>query len=69
MKLIPEWRRSWRFFSMQAMALAVAVQSAWVVLPDEMRATLPDSWLRYLTIGLLVAGALGRLVDQGGAKS
>lgn len=69
MKLIPDWRRSWRFFSVQAMTVAGAVQIAWIALPEDMRATMPDSWLRYLTITLLVAGTIGRLVKQGEAKA
>lgn len=64
MKLIPEWKRCWRMFSVQAMLIAGAIQGAWAFLPPEMQATIPDNWLRVVTLGLLVFGVIGRLVDQ-----
>ena len=63
-QLIPQWRRSLRMFSVQAMVLAGAIQGAWVALPAEMRASVSDDWLRYITITLMVAGVVGRLVVQ-----
>lgn len=50
--------------SMQAMALALAVQGAWVALPREMIDSIPDAWVRLITISLLVLGIVGRLVVQ-----
>lgn len=64
MKLIPQWKRCLRMFSVQAMILAGAVQGAWASLPDEMKATVSDDWLRYGTIALMVLGVIGRLVVQ-----
>ena len=64
MKLIDNWKKSPGMFSMQAMGLAVAIQGAWEALPSEMLASIPDSWVRVLTIVLLVLGIIGRLVDQ-----
>ncbi|MDY0271907.1 MAG: hypothetical protein RBR37_05305 [Advenella sp.] len=64
MKLVPEWKRCLRMFSVQAMILAGAVQGAWASLPDEMKATVSDDWLRYGTIALMVLGVIGRLVAQ-----
>ena len=66
MKIIPQWRRAWRFFSVQAAAAAVilgampvetqaAVMGLFGVGPERMPAAL----------GLLMLAA--RLVDQGGA--
>lgn len=64
MKLVPEWKRCLRMFSVQAMILAGAVQGAWASLPDEMKATVSDDWLHYGTIALMVLGVIGRLVAQ-----
>lgn len=64
MRLIPEWRRAFRMFSVQCMVLAGALQAAWVALPAEMMATIPEDWMRGITIALLVLGTLGRLVKQ-----
>lgn len=63
-KLIPQWKRCLRMFSVQAMVLAGAIQGAWVALPPEMKASISDDWMRYITIALMVAGVIGRLVVQ-----
>ncbi|MFE3838591.1 hypothetical protein [Pseudogemmobacter sonorensis] len=65
MKLVRNARHAWRWFSMRAMAAAGAVQATWVLLPDDMRASVPANWVAVATIALLVAGTIGRLVDQG----
>ena len=41
MKLVDDAKQAWKWFSMQAMVLAVAVQGAWEVLPPEMKAGVP----------------------------
>ena len=64
MKLIDEWKQAYRLFSVQAMALAGAIQGAWVALPDDMKTSVPPGLVHWLTIGLLVFGMAGRLVDQ-----
>lgn len=64
MKLIPQWKRCLRMFSVQAMVLTGAVQGAWVALPAEMKASVSDDWMRYITIALMVVGVIGRLVVQ-----
>lgn len=63
MKPIPEWKRAWRMFSVQASAFIVA----WVALPAEQQSALaglfgiaPEN-----VPGVLAALAiLGRVVDQ-----
>lgn len=63
MKLVPQWRRAWRMFSVQASAVIVA----WVALPEAQQVALaglvgiqPDA-----VPGLLAALAiLGRVIDQ-----
>lgn len=63
-QLIPQWKRCWRMFSVQAMVLAGALQAAWAALPPEMMETIPEPWVRGITITLLVLGVIGRLVVQ-----
>lgn len=64
MKLIDEWRKGYRLFSVQAMALATALLGTWAALPEELRAGLPH-WVPNLAgIVILVAGIIGRLVQQ-----
>ena len=64
MTLISNWRKCLRMFSVQAMLVAGAIQGAWVFIPPEMQATIPDGWVRVLTIALLALGVIGRLVNQ-----
>ncbi len=64
LRLIEEWRQCWRMFSVQAMALATAIQGAWMFIPPQLQASIPPGWVKGITISLLVLGILGRLVDQ-----
>lgn len=63
-RLIPNWKRAWRMFSVQAQALAVAVLGGWQALPDDLRASIPPWAVVTLATGLLLAGIVGRLIDQ-----
>lgn len=64
MKLVANWRRAWRWISVQAMVLAGALQGAWMFVPDDLRASIPPGVVQGFTIVLLVLGVIGRLVDQ-----
>ena len=64
MKLVPEARRAWRWFSVQSMTLAGSLQGAWLAVPDDLRANVPKHLVHWITIALLVAGIVGRLVQQ-----
>ena len=64
MKLIDDWKQCWRWFSVQAMVLATAIQGAWMFIPPQLQASIPPGWVKTITISLLVLGILGRLVDQ-----
>jgi hypothetical protein len=66
MKLVENWHRLHRAFSMQAMALAAAIQATWPSIPDDLKATLPHHLVNVVSVVLLVAGIIGRMVDQGG---
>lgn len=64
MRLVPNWKRAWRWLSVQAMLLAVSLQGAWMAMPDEMRASVSPNVVQAFTIVLLVLGVIGRMVDQ-----
>jgi len=64
MKLVPDARDAWRWWSVRAMVAAGALQAAWVAIPDDLRVQVPDSLTTALTGALMVLGVLGRLVDQ-----
>ena len=63
-KLIPEAKSWWRMFSVQAMGVNTALLATWAALPDDMKATIPQSWVFGAAIVISVLGILGRLVDQ-----
>lgn len=64
MKLVDNARDAWRWFSVQAMALAVAIEGAWLAIPPDLKSRIPETWVDALTMGLLVLGIFGRLVKQ-----
>ncbi|WP_408951555.1 hypothetical protein [Lysobacter sp. Hz 25] len=67
MKLIDNWRHAWRFVSVQAMTVAIAMQGVWLNLPDDLRIHVPDRIAASVTAGLLILGLIGRLFQQRGA--
>jgi hypothetical protein len=67
MKLVPNARLAWRWFSMRLLALAATAQIAWETLPPEALAIIPVDWRGYITLGLVLLAMVGRLIDQGTA--
>ena len=68
MKLVPNARSAWKWFSVQCMGFALTVQTAWISIPDDLKASVPDVYLSIGTGALLALGIVGRLVDQGTAE-
>ncbi len=64
-RLVEDWRRAWRWFSVQAMAISAAVLGAWAVFPEDLKALLPSRAVQGLAAALLLIGIVGRVVDQG----
>ena len=64
MKLVSNWKSAWKWFSIQFVAAAGAVQLSVLAFPESVRAWLPDWLTHLLAVLLLVAAVLGRLVDQ-----
>jgi len=65
MRLVPNARKAWRWISMQAMGVAVALQGAWVFIPDDLKSRVGDDTAAWVTGALLALGMIGRLVKQG----
>lgn len=68
MTLVENAKESWKWFSMQAMTLAGALQGTWVTLPEDLKAQVPANAVHYATMVLVIAGIAGRLVKQNAAK-
>jgi RsiW-degrading membrane proteinase PrsW (M82 family) len=63
-KLVDNWKQAWKWFSVHCMTIAGAIHGAWLVLPDDMKASLPIKYVAALTVTLMLCGVAGRLVDQ-----
>ncbi len=63
-RLVENWKGAWRWFSLQAMALVVAVQGAWAAMPDDLKTHFPAWLVTAVSVGLLLLGIGGRLVKQ-----
>ncbi len=63
-RLVENWKEAWRWFSLQAMALVVAVQGAWAAMPDDLKQHFPSWLVTALSVSLLLLGIGGRLVRQ-----
>ena len=63
MKLVSNWKSAWRWMSVQFIALA----ALWESIPIEAKAVLDPSTQSSITLALLVAAGLGRMIDQGTA--
>lgn len=62
--LVPQWRKGWRFLSVQAAALNVAVLTAWASMSDDLKQALPAWLLPVLASGVLFIGAAGAFYNQ-----
>jgi len=66
-QLVPNVRKAWRWLSMQLLALAAIAEVAWATMPPDALAVIPPDWRGYISLGLVVAAMLGRVIDQGPA--
>lgn len=64
MKLVPDWRKAWSWFSVQALAVIMVLPIVWVGLPGDVKAWVPPSWQFWIFIVLGAAGIVGRVIDQ-----
>ena len=64
MKLIHEWKKAYRLQSVQAMSLLLAIQAAWPQIPDDIKAELPAHLMHWISVAMLIAGIVLRVVQQ-----
>lgn len=64
MKLVEDAKNSWKWFSMQAMTAAIAIQGSWMVIPSSLQNKVPENVVQWVTLGLLSLGVIGRLTSQ-----
>ena len=61
-RLIADWRRAYRLWSVRLSALGLAIMSAWPSIPQEVRELIPGQ--RWIAAAMFAAVILGRLVNQ-----
>lgn len=64
MELIPDWKQAYKFASMKLMGLASVFGSVWIMIPDDLRHRVPDSWAMGILVSMTVLGMIGRIVQK-----
>lgn len=64
LRLVQNWRRFMKWYSMHSMLLTIALLGAWAALPAKMQDAFSPMEIKLMAIALLVLGVGGRLVDQ-----
>ena len=64
MRLVPDWREAWKWFSVQAMAILAALPVVWMSLPADLKAHVPNEWGLVIFIIVAIGGIGGRVIDQ-----
>ena len=68
MKLHDDWKRAYRWFSVQAMSVTATFLVVWALIPEKMQDAFTPTELKVMAAGLLVLGIGGRLVKQPDSK-
>jgi len=69
MNLREDWNKAHKFISVQALSLLAAIQGVWPTIPDDLKASLPHSFLQWLTYGLMIVAVYGIMTKQGNLKN
>jgi di/tricarboxylate transporter len=64
MRLVPDWRSAWRWFSVQALAILAVLPMVWLNLPPDLKSYIPKEWGLAIVCLVAVAGIAGRVIDQ-----
>lgn len=64
MKLVKDSRDAWRWYSTQALLVLAAIPHVWIELPPELKATVPEDWMRWIITAVAVGGIVGRVISQ-----
>lgn len=63
-RLIPHWKKAWKLFSMQAMALSSTMLATYTALHDKLQDALPVELVVSVAVGILILGMVGRITSQ-----
>jgi sorbitol-specific phosphotransferase system component IIBC len=65
MKLITNWRKCWKFLSVQLMAVGSGISATYATMYQQLKDTIDPKMMAMITAGVFVAGILGRVISQG----
>lgn len=68
MKLVDDWKKAWKWFSVHALILAGLIPSVWIELPADLKSSIPAGAMSAITAVIALCGVIGRLVSQGKAQ-
>lgn len=68
LKLVSDWKKAYKWFSVQANLIALALPAAWTALPDDFQNAIPGGVVTAMSAAALIA-LVGRIVDQGGGAA
>lgn len=75
MKLIPDWRAAWRFWSVQLGLIGTALAGifiafpdaalyAWALLPQDLKSFVPARFMPLIGVAVFVTSLIARIVKQ-----
>ena len=75
MKLIDDWKKAWRLWSVQLNIITIIILAilndlpshiiaSWSLLPEEIKSQIDKEVIAYVTMGLVILNILSRLVSQ-----
>ncbi len=64
MKLVDDWRKAWKWFSVHALVIAGILPTVWLELPSDLKASIPPGMMSTITAIIAACGVIGRLVSQ-----
>jgi hypothetical protein len=64
MRLTEDWKDAWKWFSVQLPIVNTAFLATWAVLPAKFQDILPVGVVIGIAVALLIAGVVGRVINQ-----
>ena len=63
-ELVRNYKKAWKWFSVQAMIASAAIQLTWSSMPEDLKQSISPKTAQVASISLLVLGVVGRMVKQ-----
>lgn len=65
MQLIKDWKKAYRFLSVQMMAVGTAISSTYAALYDNLKDVFDPKIMAGITAAVFIMGIIGRVKSQG----